>query len=53
MPRPGEAASMVPTKRKASHRRTVLRLSDLDHSKSVVLNTPNVTRVSADVCVRH
>jgi len=30
---------MIPKKRKASHRRTVLRLSDLDHSKSAVLNT--------------
>jgi hypothetical protein len=30
---------MVPKKSKTRHRRTVLRLSDLDHSKSSVLNT--------------
>jgi len=30
---------MVPKKSKARHRRTVLRLSDLDHSKSAVLTT--------------
>jgi hypothetical protein len=30
---------MIPKKREASHRRAVLRLSDLDHSKSAVLNT--------------
>src|SRR5665811_1566171 len=30
---------MIPKKRNANHRRTVLRLSDLDHSKSAVLNT--------------
>ena len=30
---------MAPKKSKLRHRRTVLRLSDLDHSKSAVLNT--------------
>ena len=40
---------MIPKKRKASRRRTVLRLSDLDHSKSAVLDIPDLTRVSADV----
>ena len=30
---------MIPKKSKARHRRTVLRLSDLDHFKSAVLNT--------------
>ncbi|HEY4960997.1 MAG TPA: hypothetical protein VII29_09080 [Terriglobales bacterium] len=30
---------MAPKKSKTKHRRTVLRLSDLDHSKSAVLNS--------------
>jgi hypothetical protein len=30
---------MAPKKSKTRHRRTVLRLSDLDHSKSAVLNS--------------
>jgi hypothetical protein len=30
---------MAPKKSKPKHRRTVLRLSDLDHSKSAVLNS--------------